>query len=100
MKKQYQNIKIKLTVEFNFDLNDIVDFISQYKPLAARKFKIELIKKIQKDLKNPFLFKKSIYFEDENIRDYVFKGYTVVFKVDNDLELVIVVAILKHRNSF
>jgi len=93
-------MKIKLTVEFKYDLNDIVDFISKDKPVAARKFKIELIKKIQKDLKQPFLFKKSIYFEDENIRDYVFKGYTVVFKVDNELETVSVVAILKHRNSF
>ncbi len=93
-------MRIKLTIEFNYDLNDIVDFISKDKPVAARKFKIELIKKIQKDLKHPFLFKKSIYFEDEKIRDYVFKGYTIVFKVDNDLEIVSVVAILKHKNSF
>jgi plasmid stabilization system protein ParE len=93
-------MKIKLTIEFNYDLNDIVDFISKDKPLAARKFKIEIIKKIQKDLKEPFLFKKSIYFEDENIRDYVFKGYTVVFKADIELETVSVVAILKHKNSF
>ena len=93
-------MKIKLTIEFNYDLNDIVDFISKDKPLAARKFKIEIIKKIQKDLTHPFLFKKSIYFEDENIRDYVFKGYTVVFKADIELETVSVVAILKHKNSF
>ncbi|POY39542.1 type II toxin-antitoxin system RelE/ParE family toxin [Flavobacterium alvei] len=93
-------MRIKLTIEFNYDLKDIVDFISKDKPVAARKFKIELIKKIQKDLKQPFLFKKSIYFEDENIRDYVFKGYTVVFKVENDLETVLVVAILKHKKSF
>lgn len=93
-------MKIKLTIEFKYDLNDIVDFISRDKPVAARKFKIELIEKIQKDLKQPFLFKKSIYFEDENIRDYVFKGYTVVFKVDEELETVSVVAVLKHRNSF
>ncbi|TRX41373.1 type II toxin-antitoxin system RelE/ParE family toxin [Flavobacterium restrictum] len=92
-------MKIKLTIEFNYDLKDIINFISKDKPVAARKFKIELIKKIQKDLKQPFLFKKSIYFEDENIRDYVFKGYTVVFMVDAELELVSVVAILKHRNS-
>ena len=92
-------MKIKLTVEFKYDLNDIVDFISKDKPVAARKFKVELIKKIQKDLKQPFLFKKSIYFEDENIRDYVFKGYTVVFKVDEELETVSIVAVLKHRNS-
>jgi plasmid stabilization system protein ParE len=93
-------MRIKLTIEFNYDLKEIVDFISKDKPEAARKFKTELIKKMQKDLKHPFLFKKSIYFDDENIRDYVFKGYSVVYKVDNHLETVLVVAILKYRNSF
>ncbi len=93
-------MKIKLTNEFNYDLNDIVDFISKDKPLAARKFKKDLIEKLNRDLLNPFQFKKSIYFEDENIRDYVFKGYKVVFKVDIELETVSVVAILKHKNSF
>ena len=92
-------MKIKLTIEFNYDLNDIVDFISKDKPLAARIFKIDLIKKLNSDLLNPFQFKKSIYFEDENIRDYVFKGYKVVIKVDIELETVSVVAILKHKNS-
>ena len=29
-----------------------------------------------------------------------FKGYTVVFKADIELETVSVVAILKHKNSF
>ena len=92
-------MKIKLTIEFNYDLNDIVDFISKDKPLAARKFKIDLIKKLNSDLLNPFQFKKSIYFEDENIRDYVFKAYKVIIKVDIELETVSVVAILKHKNS-
>ena len=92
-------MRIKLTVEFNYDFKDIIDFISRDKPLAARKFKIELIKNIKKDLKQSFLFKKSIYFDDENTRDYVFEGYTVVFKVDVALETVLVVAILKHRKS-
>jgi plasmid stabilization system protein ParE len=92
-------MKIKLTIEFNYDLNDIVDFISKDKPLAARKFKIDLIKKLNSDLLNPFQFKKSIYFDDENIRDYFFKGYKVIIKVDIELETVSVVAILKHKNS-
>ena len=92
-------MKIKLTIEFNYDLSDIVDFISKDKPLAARKFKIDLIKKLNSDLLNPFQFKKSIYFDDENIRDYVFKGYKVIIKVDIELETVSVVAILKHKNS-
>ncbi len=92
-------MKIKLTIEFNYDLNDIVDFISKDKPLAARKFKIDLIKKLNSDLLNPFQFIKSIYFDDENIRDYVFKGYKVIIKLDIELETVSVVAILKHKNS-
>lgn len=93
-------MKIKLTIEFNHDLNEIVDFISKDKTLATRKFKIEIIKMMQKDLTDPFLFKKSIYFEDENIRDYVFKGFTIVIKADIELDLVTIVAILKHKNSF
>ena len=94
-------MRIKLTVEFNYDLRDIVDFIAKDKPLAATKFKIELIKNIKKDLNNPFHYKKSIYsYSDENVRDYVFKAYTVVYKVDVELETISVVAILKHRNSF
>ena len=59
-----------------------------------------MIKNLRKDLNQPFLYKKSIYYKKENIRDYVFKGYTVVFKVDIELETVSVVAVLKHRNSF
>ena len=73
---------IKLTIAFNYDLNDIVDFISKDKLVAARKFKIELIKKLQKALRQPLLFKKSIYFDDQNIRDYVFKGNISVYKID------------------
>ena len=93
-------MKVNLTIDFNSDLKEIVDFIAKDKPNAARKFKIELIKNIKKDLKQPFLFKKSIYSDDEYVRDYVFKGYTVVFKVDSKLKIVLVVAILKHKKSF
>ena len=67
-------MRIKLTIEFNYDLKDIINFISKDKPVVARKFKIELIKNIKKDLKEPFISKKSIYFDDEYIRDYIFKG--------------------------
>lgn len=93
-------MKIKLTIEFNYDLNDIVHFISKDKPTAARKFKNELLKKLKKDLLNPYHFKKSRYFDDEVYRDYVFKGYTTIFKIDSQEETVYLFGILKHRLSF
>lgn len=92
-------MKIKLTIEFNYDLNDIVDFIAKDKPIAARNFKNDLVKKLKKDLVNPFHFKKSIYFEDEVYRDYVFKGYTTIIRIDKE-ETVYVIGILKYRRLF
>ena len=90
-------MKIKLTIEFSYDLNDIVHFIAKDKPIAARKFKNELIKNLKKDLVNPFHFKKSIYFDDGDYRDYIFKGYTTIIKIDLNSEIVHVIGILKHR---
>lgn len=65
-------MNIKFTEEFYFLLNEIVDFIATDKPLAARKFKKNLITSIKKDLKSPYNYKKSIYFDDIIYRDYVF----------------------------
>jgi len=93
-------MKIKLTEKFKYQLGDIVIFISKDKPIAARKFKNDLIIKIKNDVVNPFHFKKSIYFTDESYRDYVFKGYTTILKVDVKQEIVYVIGIVKHRNSF
>ena len=93
-------MKIKLSEKFKYELNDIVIYISRDKPLAARKFKNELVENLKKDLLNPFHFKKSIYFDDESYRDYVFKGYTTTIKIDMEKEIVYVIGILKYRNSF
>lgn len=74
-------------------------YISKDKPIAARKFKTELIKNIRKDLKQPFRFKKSIYFNDENIRDYVFKGYTAVYEIDAKQNTIFVFGFIKYKDS-
>lgn len=54
-------MKIDITKVFRLDLDSQVRYISKDKPLAARKFKSDLIKNIKKDLKQPFHYKKSIY---------------------------------------
>ena len=93
-------MKIKFTLKFKTLLEDQIRYISSDKPIAAKKFKKDLLSNLKKDLKCPFHYKKSIYSDDENVRDYVFKGYTNVYKFEIDLETVLVIAILKHRNSF
>jgi mRNA-degrading endonuclease RelE of RelBE toxin-antitoxin system len=92
-------MRIKFQEEFLFELNDQVHYISKDKPVAARKFKNILLKNIKKDLKQPFHFKKSRYFENENIRDYVFKGYVAVYEVDIENKIVSVFGFIKHKDS-
>ena len=58
-----------------------------------------MLKNIKKDLKHPFHFKKSIYFEEENIRDYVFKDYIVVYFIDAQHKIVSVFGFIKHKDS-
>lgn len=78
-------------------LNNQVAYISADKPMAARKFKNDLQKALRKDLIHPFHFKKSIYYDYEYIRDYVFKGYTSVYKIDSEHQLVTVFGFIKHK---
>ena len=92
-------MKIEFTKVFRLDLDNQIRFISKDKPKAAKKFKSDLIKNISKELKNPLHFKKSIYFENENIRDYVFKGYVCVYLIDTENEIITLFGFIKYKQS-
>lgn len=93
-------MKIKLTIEFKEDLIEIVKFISKDKPLAAKKFHKEVVENIKKYASNPYNFKQSKYFDKENYRDYVFKGYSIILRVEELEKVVFVIGIIKNKNSF
>jgi plasmid stabilization system protein ParE len=92
-------MKVNFSEGFIFKLNNQIDYIAADKPIAARKFKRDLVEKLKKDLKQPFLFKKSRYYNDENIRDYIFKGYTVVYYIDTMKKSVSVFGFIKHKHT-
>jgi plasmid stabilization system protein ParE len=63
-------------------------YIAQDNPTAARRFKNNLIEDIKKIRSNPTRCRQSIYFEDESIRDLIYKGYTIVFRINqNQIEV-------------
>jgi len=90
---------ISISNEFLKLLTEQVRYIYKDKPRAALKFRKDLLKNIKKDLKQPFHFKKSKYIENENIRDYVFKGYVVVYEVDIEKKIVSVFGFIKYKDS-
>lgn len=66
-------INIRLDPKFIFKLERQVQYISGDKPQAAIKFRSSLIRIIKKIPINPLINRKSIYFDNENIRDLIYK---------------------------
>ena len=87
-------VKDKLFIK---KLESIYNYIKKDKPLAAKDFVVSLNKKF-KNLKTfPKMYRKSIYFDDENYRDLIHMGYTVIYKIDNDK--IIILDIFKFKNG-
>jgi plasmid stabilization system protein ParE len=63
-------------------LENQLDFIALNNPANSRKFKNELLDLIKAIPSNPRKHRKSIWYEDENIRDLIFKGYTIVYRIN------------------
>ncbi len=91
-------MQIKLDEEFENNFEIIFKHISKDKISVSKNFKKELFKQIKNIPNFPYKYRKSIYFEDENIRDMIFKGYTIVYKVDTQ-ENTINIADIFNQNK-
>jgi plasmid stabilization system protein ParE len=78
-------------------LEGFVEVIAEDKPSAARKLHKEIITACKEIHNFPYKHRKSIYFDDENIRDLVHKGFVIIYKIDED---TIRVFAFINRNKF
>jgi plasmid stabilization system protein ParE len=74
-----------------------IDYIAQDSPSRARKFQQELMLRINQIQDRPNSFRKSIYFDDKNIRELIFKGYTIVFRKNEDI--IEVLGFVKYQSA-
>jgi len=87
-------MQITYKPKFTSRFNKIWDFIALDSKARANKFKDELRKQIELIPDMPYKFRKSIHFNNENIRDLVFKGYTVPYLIDD--EVIVILGIVKY----
>jgi plasmid stabilization system protein ParE len=92
-------MRLKLTSGFRNKLQHQVEYIAQDKPAAARRFKNDLLKEIRKIPSLPYGNRKSIFFDDEDIRDMIFKGYITVYKVWTDQDEIVVFGFTKYQDN-
>lgn len=72
-------MKIRITKEFRGKLRKQINYISKDKPTAARNFKDQLLARVKEISDYPYSSRKSIYFDNEDVRDLIFKGYTITY---------------------
>ncbi len=92
-------MKIDISTSFREKLNSQIEYIAKDKPGAARKFKIELLKIIKEIPAMPYRNRKSIFFDDHEIRDMVYKGYIVVYRIVAKDETIQVFGFTKYEED-
>ena len=84
---------------FTNSLFNILIYIAHDSKNRARQFNKTLQASL-KDLPNmPYKFRKSIYFENENIRDYVFMGYCIPYVIQKEQNRIVLLDIIKWRQN-
>lgn len=92
-------MKIKITKQFRDKLNKQVNYIAKDKPISARKFKNKILLRIKGVSNMPYKNRKSIFFDNREIREFIFKGYIVVYKVDKTKDTIEVFGFTKYESE-
>lgn len=87
--------KVVASKDFKDNLSQILLFISKDSKNRANIFKNSLMTDANNLIFMPLKFRKSIYFEDEYIRDFIFKGYCMPYLINEKNEEIILLDIIK-----
>jgi plasmid stabilization system protein ParE len=74
-------MRIVYEEQFRTQLKAIMAFIALDNPYAAKAFRDGLKLRLEKMLDYPESCRKSLYFDDDTIRDLVFMGYTTIYRI-------------------
>ena len=81
---------------FKEELQSVVNFIAIDSPSRALDFFDDIVLKIETIPENPYIFRKRQSLDD-NIRELIFKGYTVPFFIDKQNNKIIVLGIFNQN---
>ncbi|MFK5975264.1 MAG: type II toxin-antitoxin system RelE/ParE family toxin [Sulfurovum sp.] len=90
-------MQISKLKRYKNQLTIILKHIAKDKISASEKFYNDLNELINAIPNFPFKYRKSIYFNNENIRDMTFKGYTIIYRINNKKDLIEVIRIFNKN---
>lgn len=89
-------MKVKIAATFYKKFIKQIDYITNDKPGAARKFKSDVFEKLKELPSMPYKNRKSIFYEEDNIRDLIFKGYIIIYRIKEDQNEIEVFGFIKY----
>lgn len=81
--------------EYLDELKNIILYIALDSVPRAKTFKKQLDSKIDDLVPFPYKYRQSLHHEHVDVRDLIFKGYTIVYKINNKDKKIEVVEIFK-----
>jgi len=84
---------------FLLSLQNIIGFIAEDSIDRALIFEIDLREKLTTLDNFPYKFRQSIYFNNEDIRDYIFMGYVIPYFIDIANDRIVILNIIKYKNE-
>jgi plasmid stabilization system protein ParE len=90
-------MRIEKLPRFNDELETIVLFIADESQSRALKFYDELILKIKQIPLAPLSYRQREKIKSKNVRELIFKGYTIPFLIDIEEDKIIVLGIFNQN---
>ena len=88
-------MKIEFNSLFEEMLVPILNYIMKDSVDASIIFEEALFEHLDDLTYFPYKFRESFYYEDKNIRVYVFKGYTIPYLIDKEHDMIVILDIFK-----
>jgi len=88
-------VKIVRDEKFTQALTGILVYIARDSKSGARFFRNALQKTIGTLDTFPYKYRQSYYYNDSQIRDLIFKGYTIPYLIDEKRDVIVILDIFK-----
>ena len=90
-------MKIIETKLFKRKRDNIVYYIASDNKTAAIKFAKKLKIAVNNLVTFPYKYRKSYYYDNENIRDMIFKSYTIIYKINEQKNIIEILEIFNQN---
>jgi plasmid stabilization system protein ParE len=81
--------------EYLEGLKSIISYIALDSVTRAKQFKQQLDLKVEDLIHFPYKYRQSLHHNNNEVRDLIFKGYTIVYRINNDEKKIEILEIFK-----